>query len=63
MATKDKTVLVRFIVERETKGTFRYREVAEEGKEAIGVLYVKKATLAQFGTAPKALEVRIAAVE
>lgn len=33
---------VMFEKERETKRCIRYREVAEEGQEVIGTLYVKK---------------------
>ena len=33
---------VKFVWERSTKNTHRYKEVAPEGKEVIGTLYSKK---------------------
>lgn len=38
-----------FKKEKETKGTWRYKETAEEGKAVIGTLYIRKAALADLG--------------
>jgi hypothetical protein len=48
-----------FVLEKETKGTFRYKEVVpKDSPTKVGTLYVKKAT---FGgaTAPNKLEVEV----
>ena len=38
-------LIATFKVDKETKGTFRYKEVSEPGKEVIGMLYVKKTAM------------------
>lgn len=44
MATKQDSgsVTIPFILEKETKGTFRYAEVGDAAGHKIGALYVKK---------------------
>ena len=44
MATKQdsNSVVIPFILEKETKGTFRYAEVGDAAGHKIGALYVKK---------------------
>jgi hypothetical protein len=37
--------VVKLGVEKETKGTFRFKEEAVEGEELFGTVYVKKAAL------------------
>jgi len=46
-----------FNLEKETKGTWRYAEVAEGPDPVVGTLYVKKSALT--GDAPKVLTVTI----
>ena len=39
-------LLIKFEHERETKGTHRFKEIAEEGKPmAVGTLYIRKEAL------------------
>lgn len=46
MATKDKfSVTVEFAYSRSTKGTHRFDEVADPGKEVVGSLYIKKSAM------------------
>ena len=45
--TTNETITVQFVVEKETKGAWRYKEVDETGADAgawakIGTLYVRK---------------------
>ena len=48
-----------FILEKETKNTYRFKEKTEEGKPPIiGTIYVQKWA---FATAPKELKVTIEA--
>ncbi len=46
-----------FKYERDTKHTYRYQEVAPEGEEKIGTLYIKKSALGN--KAPATLTVTI----
>ena len=48
-----------FKFEKDTKNTYRYQEVAPEGEEKIGTLYVKKSALAN--KAPAKLTVTVKA--
>jgi hypothetical protein len=54
-----------FVLERETKGTWRYREtdsvgnMLDIGVAKIGVIYIKKSLTA--GTPPRAIDVEISA--
>lgn len=41
-------VQLEFELERETSGTYRFKEVAEAGEEVIGPLYVKKRYFGSF---------------
>ena len=51
-------VVVKMELEKETKGTYRYKELERDGGNlAIGTLYVKKGIVE--GTAPTALTVTI----
>lgn len=51
---------ITFKRERETKNTWRFAEVSEDGIEAIGALYIQKWALKQtFGNVPEALSVSI----
>ncbi|HWP59497.1 MAG TPA: hypothetical protein VNL14_16515 [Candidatus Acidoferrales bacterium] len=47
--------------ERDTKRTYRFKEVAPEGEEVIGTLYVKKAAFG--GKAPAKIEVSVNVVD
>lgn len=51
--------------ERETKNTHRFKEVAPDGEEVVGVLYIKKRALESTGggktTLPSRLYVAIEA--
>lgn len=51
----DKTLT--FNLEKETKGTWRYAEVADGPNAVVGTLYIKKSALS--GDAPKVLTVTI----
>jgi len=51
---------LRFERERETKNTVRYQELAQEGEQVVGTLYVRKAELARLGD-PDALTVVVRA--
>jgi hypothetical protein len=53
------TFVLEFRRERETKGTWRYREQERPEGEAVGTLYVKKAALGE--PAPERLRVTIEA--
>lgn len=49
---------IMFELEKETKGTFRFKEIVEEGNpKRIGTLYMQKEVFA--GVAPKALTVTV----
>lgn len=51
---------INFKRERETKNTWRFNEVSDDGVEAIGALYIQKWALKQtFGNVPEALSVSI----
>lgn len=53
---------LKFKRERETKNTWRYNEVSEDGVEQIGSLYIQKWALKQaFGQAPEVITVTIQA--
>lgn len=39
-----------FKKEKETKGTWRYKEDAEDGKAVVGTLYIRKVSLAELGS-------------
>lgn len=54
------TVLT-FTKERETKGTWRYKEDAAAADAVVGTLYLKKAAVEALGS-PEALQVTIEAV-
>ena len=58
-----KSLVLDFTMERETKGTWRYKEDEAEGgvRPAIGTLYVTKAALAKLGGNVKHLTVTIEA--
>jgi hypothetical protein len=58
MAPKPKPLVLSFIVERETKRTMRFQEVADNGEDAIGTLYVQKDALAELGN-PEILKVTV----
>lgn len=46
-----------FTLEKETKGTYRYAEVADGPNPVVGTLYIKKSALT--GDAPSTLTVTI----
>lgn len=50
-------IVVDFEIERETKGTWRYKEVAAAGSALIGTLYIKKSAF--DGEPPNRLVVTI----
>lgn len=54
------TVIVPFIVEKETPGTFRFQEVGEKEDFKVGAIYLKKSTYAALGS-PKGIKVTITA--
>lgn len=66
MAQKEtNTIVVPFLLEKETKGTCRYAEVgADPTEHKIGTLYVKKGTLQEISPSgyPKGLSVTLRAV-
>jgi hypothetical protein len=51
---------LRFERERETKNTVRYQELAGDGEQVVGSLYVRKAELARLGD-PRELTVIVRA--
>ena len=64
MATsKGKSMTVPFIVEKETPGTIRFKEVGDDkAKHKIGTLYVKKGTIDELGGNVKGLQVTLTVV-
>lgn len=50
-----------FYIERETKGTYRFKEVSQDGLERVGTLYIKKFAVKELenGELPKKLKVVI----
>ena len=53
-------MLAKFKLEKETKGTFRYSEVAEDDNPVIGALYIKKHALkTHFNTPPLKITVEV----
>ncbi len=62
MTQQAKTLKTQFILERETKNTGRYKEVAREGfPDIIGTLYIQKWALGEL--LPLGLKVTIEASE
>lgn len=60
-ASKVKTMQeVHFELEKETSGTFRYKEEGDKENYKIGYLYIKKSTAKTLGN-PKKLTVTLAA--
>lgn len=53
---------LRFKLERETKRTKRFAEVADEGEEQVGTIYLQKTTLTAMGD-PEEIEVTVKGVK
>lgn len=58
--TEAKTFAMDFVFDRSTKTTHRFTEVAADGEEVVGTLYVKKSALGD--TPPDALTVHVTVV-
>lgn len=53
-------ITIGLVRERETKGTFRYKEVADKvHPPVIGTLYIKKTAMERLGGVPKEIIVTI----
>lgn len=52
-------VEVKFEVEKETKNTYRFKEVEEGGYAKVGTIYVPKVTLAQMGAFDPAKGIKV----
>jgi hypothetical protein len=58
-----KSITLTFALDKETKGTRRFREHAQDGEcPVVGSIYLLKPTLAELGD-PKRVEVTITAAE
>jgi len=54
-------ILVDFVYEKETPGTYRFRELGDRENHKIGTLYIKKRAFSG-GRAPKGLKVVVEAM-